>query len=191
VIVGQDNQELPAADTLPSTQLDPATVGHLAWSDDASLITGTLKPTTGTLSFALGVAAAARANGATLTVTVEVATVGATLTAGQNLLGLYRSDNTTLTRLGVSADQGAAWLTTGIKTTTLTLATAINPGDLLYLALLTAGTTTPTFRAAPAATLINAGTVKRRGTVVGTTLPATLTLASVVAATAVPGILAT
>lgn len=169
-----------------------AASGFTAWSDDPALITGTLRPTSGVLTLGLGVAAAARASGASVTVTAEVTTIGATLTSAQNLLGLYRSDGTTLTRIGVSADQSLAWVVLGVKTASITLSAAVNPGDVLYLAVLTVGVTTPTFRAAPAATLINAGTVKRRATLAAqTAMPASLTLSGLTAATQAVGVLVT
>lgn len=184
--------ELPAGDTLPGVELDPGTLGLLACSDDPAILTGTFKPASGALSLGLAVAAGARAAGAAVTVTVEVTTAGVTLTLGQNLVGLYRSDGVTLTRVGVSADLNAAWLTVGVKTASVTLSSAVAPGDVLYVALLAVGVTTPTFRAAAAATLINAAPVRRRASLVGqASLPAAVTLSGTVAGTQAPGMLLT
>lgn len=157
--------------------------GLLAWSDDPALATSTYKPASGTLALMLTSAALSRVSGATLTVSVQVTTAGATLTAAQNLLGLYSSDGTTLTRIGVSADQSAVWTSTGLKTVSFITSAAIAMGSSLYLAVLAVGTTTPAFQAALAAPLINAGPVKRRSSVAAqTTLPASIAVSSLVAA---------
>lgn len=66
-----------------------------------------------------------------------IATAGAGLTAGQNLVGVY---NAAGTRVAVSADQSAAWTSTGVATPMLTAPYAAAPGAY-YLALLSVGTT--------------------------------------------------
>lgn len=80
-------------------------------------------------------------NAATLsTLTVSVFAAGATLTAGQNFAALYSAAGT---RVAVTADQSAAWATTGEKNMAFTSPYAAAAG-LYYLALLANGTTPPT-----------------------------------------------
>ncbi|QKW31419.1 collagen-like protein (plasmid) [Streptomyces seoulensis] len=72
---------------------------------------------------------------------VVVGTAGSGLTSGQCLAGLY---DTTGARVGVTGDQSAVWNSTGHKTMALTAAYSAAAGRY-YVALLFAGTTSPTF----------------------------------------------
>lgn len=72
---------------------------------------------------------------------VSIATVGVTLTAGQNFLGLY---DATGTRLGVTADLTATWGTTGFKQSPLTAPVAVAAGPY-WVAVLSNAATTPAF----------------------------------------------
>jgi hypothetical protein len=79
---------------------------------------------------------------------VNVATAGATLTAGSNLGAIYLSNGT---RIATTADQSTNWTTTGFKTMALTvdasqsLTVPGGPGAFIWVCLLAAGTTIPTF----------------------------------------------
>lgn len=75
-----------------------------------------------------------------------VTTLGATLTSGQNLLGVYTLDGS---RLGVTATQHTAWTTAGDKVAAL-VSPVWAPAGELYMAWLTVGTTRPVFAAGPA-----------------------------------------
>lgn len=68
---------------------------------------------------------------------VHVPNAGVTLTAGQNFVGLY---NAAGTRVAVSADQTAAWGSSGFKTIAWTAPVAVTPG-FYYIAILTNGAT--------------------------------------------------
>lgn len=68
-----------------------------------------------------------------------VVNAGVTLTAGQNFAGLY---DATGTRVAVTSDQSAAWLTTGEKVMALTAPYAAVAGTY-YAAYLSNGTTPP------------------------------------------------
>ncbi|APC46441.1 minor tail protein [Streptomyces phage BRock] len=114
---------------------------------------------------------------------VVITTAGATLTANQNFAGIYDSSGT---RLGVTADQSGTWNSTGLKTMALTAPLTLGPG-YYYIALLTNGTTQPTFLAAGATAQgvgINANlTVATARALSGpaggvTSLPASVTLGS-------------
>lgn len=70
---------------------------------------------------------------------LSVQTGGSGLTAGQNLVGMYDGNGT---RVGISADQTAAWGSTGNKTAALTMTGSLEPGTY-WLAFLSVGTTPP------------------------------------------------
>ena len=75
---------------------------------------------------------------------VMVTTAGSGVTA--SLLGLY---DTAGTRLAVSADQGTAWQSTGLKTVAMTTPYAVPATGLYYGAIIaTASTTVPAFHRA-------------------------------------------
>lgn len=72
---------------------------------------------------------------------VGVLTVGATLTAGQNLMGIYDTAGNLLAQTG---DQSVAWTSLGLKTAALTSPLALPAGDF-YVGFLSVGTTPPAF----------------------------------------------
>lgn len=75
-------------------------------------------------------------------VNVCLTTLGATLTAGQNFVGLY---NKAGNLLAISADQSGVWTgSTGMKTTPMISPTLVYD-DVCYAALLANGTTPPQF----------------------------------------------
>lgn len=79
---------------------------------------------------------------ATITnVCVSISAVGAGLVAGQNFAGLYDPAGN---RIGVTADQTAAWGTAGFKEMALTAPVAVNPG-YFYVAIVSNAGTTPSF----------------------------------------------
>ena len=107
---------------------------------------------------------------------------GATLTAGQNLIGLYNSSGT---RVATSADQSANWTSTGIKTTAMTGAPIALSAGMYYVAILSNGTTpVGVFRESnqASANIINVGltaATARSAELAGqTSLPASITLGS-------------
>jgi hypothetical protein len=131
----------------------PSDHGYLAWAYDVANASGTTNLAAGALMLVkvkLPVAA-------TITnVVCHLAGPGATLTAGQNLAALF---DATGARLGITADQSAAWTTVGPKAMALTAPVAA-PAGAYYVGLLFNGTTTPAFSrsvAASATTIANAG----------------------------------
>lgn len=70
---------------------------------------------------------------------IAINTAGVTLTAGQNLVGLYNSSGTLL---ATSADQSASWVSTGLKTAAFTVPATVAAGDY-YVGVLSNGTTPP------------------------------------------------
>ena len=113
---------------------------------------------------------------------IGVQTAGATLTAAQNLLGIYDS---TGTRKGQTADQSGVWTSTGFKTAALTASYTTTAAGFHYIAVLAVGTTPPAFNqvgTAPSA-LFNgntSGATLRHATngTSQTSLAASLTLSS-------------
>lgn len=73
------------------------------------------------------------------TITIPIFTAGSGLTAGQNFAGVYTAAGT---RVAVTADQSAAWATSGVKSMALTAPYAAAAGTY-YIALLANGTTPP------------------------------------------------
>lgn len=112
----------------------PSDQGLIAWTMDPSEAANQFALVSGTLYF-LGVWV--RANATLTNVVVPVNAAGVTLTAGQNLAGVY---NAAGTRVAVSADQSGNWTTTGNKTVAMTAPVALTPG-LHYIAILSNGTT--------------------------------------------------
>jgi hypothetical protein len=117
----------------------------------------------------------------------SVQTAGSGLTAGQNLVGVY---NLAGTRVGISADQTAAWGSTGNKTAALTMTGPLEPG-YYYLAFLTVGTTPPKFYGGSAVSTvqnINFASAPYRFSFLSgqTSLPTTITPSSFFAAGFIP-----
>lgn len=111
--------------------------GLLGWSGDPAAAVGSLQTTAGVL-YLMEIRLR---TGTVNTLYLRVGNAGATLTSGQNLLGLYDSAGT---RAAVTADQSTAWTTTGTKSAALTASYSAT-GGVFYLGILTNGTTQPTF----------------------------------------------
>lgn len=126
-----------APDTLRGVP-GPKDHGLEAWSIDPRVITGSVAPTSGTLTLA-GIRIDRAVTLANLH--VYVGTLGAGLTAGQCLLGLYDSAGTLL---GQTADQSTAWTSVGAKKAALVSPVAVTPG-VYRVAILAVGTTPPAF----------------------------------------------
>jgi hypothetical protein len=112
-----------------------------------------------------------------------VTTAGSGLVAAQNFAGLYTAAGT---RIGVTADQSVAWTTTGEKNMALVAPALITAGTY-YVALLSNGTTPPSFLriavSASVSDLVNHGLTTSTarwttGPTAQTTLPASITMAS-------------
>ena len=121
-------------------------------------------------------------------ISFNIQTAGATLTAGQSLAGLYDSAGN---RLAQTADQSAAWISTGIKAAiAFVTPVTVLPGPLgfIYAAFLSVGTTAPSFSHALSVASVNVGLGAgeyRAGSIGSalTALPATLTLSTMTAST--------
>lgn len=119
--------------------------GLIAWSWDPSLQPGAGNPTTGVLNLTR---VQIRRPVTITNLVASVAVAGVTLTAGQNFGALYDSAGT---RVGVTADQTAAWGSAGNKTMALT-ASYLAAQGFYWVALLSNGTTAPQFVRAPTST---------------------------------------
>jgi len=117
-----------------NTGLKPVSPGWLAWNYDPHVATGSTALTTGQLHMIrLDLPAATVVNN----VVYVVMTIGATLTAGQNLVGLYDASGTLLAS---TADQSGNWTTAGLKTTAFVSPPTVAAGTY-YLGFLSNGTT--------------------------------------------------
>lgn len=117
--------------------------GYLAWSMDPANTVASTANISGTL---YGTRVEIPTTIRVTNVSVYVATAGATLTAGQNLLGLYTSAGV---KIAETADQTTAWGTNGAKVAAFTggpFTVVGGPKSFVYVAFLSVGTTPPTFR---------------------------------------------
>lgn len=161
--------------------INPNMQGFVTWNYDPmiTLATGAGANTSGTIYMhriylSAGTVVTSLATG--------VQTIGATLTAGQNLMAIYDASGN---RQGITADQSAAWVSTGFKTAALTGSYTVTTAGYHYIAILAVGTTPPAFYQAA-----NAPSALFNGNVTGatlrhatngtgqTTLPTTRTLSS-------------
>lgn len=116
---------------------EPADNGFLAWNSDPALTSGTTVPAVAGLLLLSRVRLPTRR---TVTNIVHfVTTVGVTLTAGQCWCALYTAAGALLS---VTADQAAAWVSTGLKTMPLAVAQDCAAGDY-YVGTVYNGTTSP------------------------------------------------
>lgn len=162
----------------PLSEPIPADFAWQAWSADPGLLGATAAPVAGQIQLVMVIL---RATQTITNILTAVSTAGATLTAGQNFLGIYDS---TGTLRGVTADQTTPWGSVGFKSAALTTAITNAAAGVYYVAFLSNGTTPPTFRAStPNAALANGsavGAALRFSTNLGaqTTLPGSITLAN-------------
>jgi hypothetical protein len=116
----------------------PAGNGYVAWNYDPASAVGQSGTTSGVLHMTrVDVPVSATATN----LVVSIQTAGASLTAGQNLAGLYDANGVLL---GSTADQASNWVSSGHKSMALTAGVALSPGTY-YVGLLSVGTTPPQF----------------------------------------------
>lgn len=157
---------------------NPADQLLLAWGYDSEHASSTNILTSGTVYLhKLWLPAGSTVNSLGWTIT----TAGATLTAGQSLMGLYSAAGT---RLAVTADQSGNWTSTGFKNPAITAPLAITTSGYYYVAILSVGTTPPTGASSPGLqTTYNAGVTGANlrhaiGATAQTALPASITMSS-------------
>lgn len=158
----------------------PAKHNLITWTQDPRTLRSTGDTITGGVVY---LAKLDIANRATIVsnILVGVITAGATLTSGQNFVGLYNSSGTLL---ATSADQTTAWGTVGLKTAAITPQT-LAVGSY-YVAILSNGTTRPVFATGAGHgqdSITNAGLTTGTAAFLTsgtgqTTLPASITLSS-------------
>jgi hypothetical protein len=124
----------------PTLGFVPSDLGYLAWTYDPALslsVAGAV--TSGTVNiFRILI----RAPVLVTSIELEIGTAGVTLTAGQNLLGLVTPAGT---QIGITADQSAAWVSTGLKTAALTGGPFVLSPPFVWAELLSVGATPPLF----------------------------------------------
>lgn len=115
----------------------PDDQGFFGWTSDPILAGSTGSSLTAGTVFMNAVPV--RKNVTLNTISVQIITAGATLTASQNFAGVY---NAAGTLVAVTADQSSNWTSTGYKAMNVTTPVALTPG-IYYVALLANGTTPP------------------------------------------------
>ncbi len=167
--------------SLYSNDWGPDDQGMLAWSIDPATASSTQALTGGVLALCrFRIRTAVTAN----SLATGVSTAGSGLTSNQNFMGIYNAAGTLLRS---TADLSAVWNSSGAKNVSLTSSVSLSAG-YYYFALLSNGTTPPTLIRGSSSTngIINIGTTSTtlRFATYGsglTTLPSSLTLASMVA----------
>jgi len=111
--------------------------GAVGWSGNPAMFANAAALPLGVLAMTrISVPVASTIN----SVSLSMVTAGATLTAGQNLVGIY---DATGSLLGQTADQASNWVgTTGLKTMALTSPISVSPGNY-FIGALANGTTGP------------------------------------------------
>lgn len=154
--------------------------GLKSWSFDPATAAAGVVPTSGTIIMAKLYLPAGTVNA----VGVSINSAGVTLTAGQNFMGLY---NQAGTRLGVTADQSAAWTSVGYKQIPLVAPVVIASPGFYYVAFLSNGATpaglTRGSNNTSSTTVVNLNLTADQarfanGPAAQTTLPASITMAS-------------
>lgn len=132
----------------------PADHGLLAFSLDPAVTNTSSAPASGVMTL---VKVRLTAPATPASVLLHITAAGVTLTAGQNLAGLYSAAGVLL---GTTADQSAAWASAGQKLMALTPASAGSLTDLppgvYYIGFLSVGTTPPSFARASGVGTTNA-----------------------------------
>jgi hypothetical protein len=161
-----------------TNEFGPYDHGLIAWSTSPENLESTGQPSSGAIRM---VKIVLRRAATISNIWIGLSAAGATLTAGQNFVGLYTSSGT---RVGVSADQASNWTSNGIKQIALTGSYAAAAGTY-YVAILAVGTTIPTFYASASPSIamgnINLGTGAGRflnGPSSQTSLPSSITMGS-------------
>lgn len=124
--------------TIPNQGPQPSDQNLIAWTYDPVIPGASTAPTGGQVQLMKVIIRLA----ATVTnVILHIPTIGNTLTTNENFAGLYGS---TGTLLSATADQTAAWGSTGLKTMALSAAQAVTAG-IYYIGFVANGSTTPSF----------------------------------------------
>lgn len=115
--------------------------GYFGSNGDLAGVTGAQQPTSGQV---LVTRVLCTKSGTCTGAVVGTGASGASLTAAQNLVGLYSIDGAT--KLGTSADQATAWAAAaGAKAAAWASSFAVTAGLEYWCAILSVGTTPPTF----------------------------------------------
>ena len=159
-------RSVPIADM----EWQPGDSGFKAWTQDPLNATGDASSTSGTIYFSK---VAVRNTTTVSNLNVVVAVIGAGLTAGQNLLGLYSAAGT---KLGETADQSGNWGTLGMKSPALTAPVVVQPG-YYWVAMMSNGSTPARFLRgnSQSSSALNTGNLRHVNTTSNTSLPASFT----------------
>lgn len=129
---------IDSASLVTKTLFPPSYHGMQAWAFDPLLAGNQVGGSGSLLQVKVVVAAAGTCTG----IVVDVTTVGATLTSGQNKVCLW---DPTDAQVGISADQSSSWITTGVKIIPFAGgAVTVNPG-IYTVGILSNGATGASF----------------------------------------------
>ncbi|ULH17337.1 hypothetical protein MF271_19295 (plasmid) [Deinococcus sp. KNUC1210] len=158
VEVARSNPVIPTVTVPIAGSREPVWDGYLAWTDDPAIATGSYLAASGNLMVGYCRAVRGVTAGNTVNAKLYMTVTGSGLTEGR--VGIYRSDGTLLAS---SANMSATWNggATGVQTVPLTVSVDIVAGDYLYLAVISVGTTPPTWTATAQANAVNAIAVRR------------------------------
>lgn len=124
----------------PLASYGPADHGLLAWNYDPIFQTGSTALTSGTMTTAKIRIASQMTVGK---IVLHVNTAGSTLTSGQSFAALYNDAGTV--KIGQTADQSAAWASTGVKSMALTGGPFVLSAGIYAISWWSVGTTPPQF----------------------------------------------
>lgn len=163
--IGQDPWGAQLNSDLAQMSSDPQPSDHgvTAWAFAPAAAVGTQNPTAGVLHLTKVLM---RVAGTITNVITGISAAGVGLTVNQNFGALYDS---TGTRVGVTADQSAAWASSGVKTMALTAPYAAAAGFYWVAILSNAATSTPTIPRS----LNNSSMINNLGSTVATSWSAT------------------
>jgi collagen type VII alpha len=129
----------------------PAAHGLTEWNYPPQLIASQTSAITSGIVYLLGVQL--RNSFTVANINLWLGTVGATLTSGQSLTGLYTLSGGVATLASGTADQSTNWSTAGnantLATVALTTPTAVTAGTTVLIPVLSVGTTGPSFGRGP------------------------------------------
>jgi hypothetical protein len=135
---------------LPAGIPEPSDVGLIAWNYPSLFAEATGFTTISGTVYAVKIRLDPRRQISVTNIEVAVETAGSTLTAGQNLAGLYDPG---LNLLGVSGDQSGVFNTVGWKQCPLASAPIVGSWPYLWAAIMSNGTTPAKFSRAAGASV--------------------------------------
>ncbi len=137
---------------LSGSIIEPGQGGFLGWTmDPANAVGSSAVIVSGTL---YGARLWLPKDSTVTNIIMQVGTLGATLTSGQSFAAIYRANGTLV---DVTADQSAAWISTGVKTMPLAAGPVVLVAGYYDVCFWSAGTTGPRFVSGATGSYVNMG----------------------------------